>query len=458
MAWFSVPASLRHPVALLGAAVTTVAALLFFALLLLEALGVFTSPYFGLLLFVTIPAAFVVGLLLIPVGVRLDARRRRRFPGAPPADWPVLDLTIPRQRRIIGGVLLLTVVNLVLLSMASVGAVHYMETTEFCGRVCHTTMEPQYVAHQTGPHARVPCVDCHVGPGAGALIESKMAGTRQLLQIAMNRVPTPVPSPVQTMRPARFTCENCHWPEKFHGDELRIFREYADDEPSTETATVMTMFVGGGNAALGIGTGIHWHMNLANEIEYVTTDPARQVIPYVKLRTRDGTVREYTAPNVTAEQIASGERRRMDCLDCHSRPAHTLFATPERAIDTAIAQGRIPRDLPFVRREAVAAVRAEYADKDAAVRAIASRLREFYKNRPASDADLVSRIVTGTQDVWLRNVFPAMKVTWGTYPNHISHIDTPGCFRCHDDEHVTKDGRAIKQDCEMCHKEQEQPQ
>jgi NapC/NirT cytochrome c family protein len=433
-------------------------ALLFLLLLLLETLGYFTSPYFGLLLFVTIPAAFVIGLLLIPLGVRLDARRRRRSPGAPPADWPVLDLSMARQRRIVAGVVLLTVVNLVLLSMASVGAVHYMETAAFCGRVCHTTMEPQYVAHQRGPHARVACVDCHVGPGAGALIESKMAGTRQLWQIATNRVPKPVPSPVHSMRPARFTCENCHWPEKLHGDELRVFREYADDETSTETTTVMTMFVGGGSADLGVGSGIHWHMNLANEIEYVATDSTRQVIPYVRLRTRDGTVREYTAPNTTPGQIAAGERRRMDCLDCHNRPAHTFFTTPERAIDAAITQGRLPRDLPFVRREAVAAVREEYSDKDAALLAIASRLREFYKARPASDAALVRRIIDGTQDVWAHNVFPAMKVKWGTYPNNISHIDTPGCFRCHDDEHVTRDGRAIKQDCEMCHKEQEQPQ
>jgi nitrate/TMAO reductase-like tetraheme cytochrome c subunit len=433
-------------------------ALLFLLFLLLETLGYFTSPYFGLLLFVTIPAAFVLGLLLIPVGMRLEARRRRRSPDAPQREWPVLDLSIARHRKIIALVLLLTIVNLVLLSMASVGAVHYMETTAFCGRVCHTTMEPQYVAHKSGPHARVACVDCHVGPGAGALIESKMAGTRQLWHVATNRVPRPVPSPVHSMRPARFTCENCHWPEKLHGDELRVFREYADDEASTETVTTMTMFVGGGSADLGLGSGIHWHMNLANEIEYVATDPQRQIIPYVKLRMRDGTVREYTAPNATPEQIAAGERRRMDCLDCHNRPAHTFFATPERAIDAAIAQGRIPRGLPFVRREAVAAVTGEYIDADAARLAIANRLREFYKARPAADAALVNQIIAGTQDVWARNVFPAMKVTWGTYPNNISHIDTPGCFRCHDDEHVTRDGRAIKQDCEMCHKEQEAPQ
>lgn len=457
MARFSFPAALRHPVALVGVAITTVMALLFLALLLLDALGYFTNPYFGLLLFVTIPAAFVIGLILVPIGLRLETRRRRLHPEAGPAQWPVIDLSIRRQRAIIVGVLTLTVVNLMLLSMASVGAVHYMETTEFCGQVCHTTMEPQYVAHQSGAHARVPCVDCHVGPGIGALIQSKMAGTRQLWQIATDNVPKPVPSPVHTMRPARFTCEHCHSPEKFHGDVLRVSREYADDAESTETPTFLTMFVGGGSRELNVGTGIHWHMNLDNEVEYVTTDPARQTIPYVRLRTKDGAVHEYYAPKTTPEQIAAGERRTMDCLDCHNRPAHTFFATAERAIDSAIAQGRIPKDLPFARREAVAAVKEEYPNKDAALAAIAGRFREFYKTQSA-DADKVNRIIAGTQDVWARNVFPAMKVTWGTYINNISHIDTPGCFRCHDDEHTSKDGRVIKQDCEMCHKEQEQSQ
>ena len=443
--------ALRHPVALCGVAITTVMSMFFLVILLLDVLGFFPNPYFGLLLFVAVPAAFVIGLLLIPIGVRLDARRRRRAPAAPPVDWPVFDFRIPRQRKIIALVVALTCVNLVFLSMASVGAVHYMETTEFCGRVCHTTMEPQFVGHQSGPHARVRCVDCHVGPGAGALVDSKMAGTRQLWTLATGNVPTPVPSPIKAMRPARFTCENCHWPEKFHGDKMRVFRGYADDAQNTETATAITLFVGGGNQALGVGTGIHWHMNLDNEIEYVTTDSKREVIPYVRLRRRDGTVREYLSANTTPEQIAAGERRRMDCMDCHSRPAHAFFASSERAVDTAIAQGRIPNDLPFVRREAVAAVTAEYSDKETASQAIASRLREHYRSTPTLDPRLVDRAVTGTQDLWARNVFPQMNVKWGTYPNHLGHVDSPGCFRCHDDEHKARDGRVIRQDCGICH-------
>jgi hypothetical protein len=451
-------AALRHPLVLLGAAITTVMAGVFLVLLLFDFLGYFHNPYFGLLLFVAVPAAFLVGLLLIPIGARLEARRAASTGDTAPAGWPVIDLTVRRQRRVLAIVAMLTVVNLVLLSMASYGAVHYMETTSFCGEVCHTTMEPQFVAHQSGPHARVACVGCHVGPGAGALVESKLAGTRQLWQIASRNVPTPVPSPVHSMRPARETCETCHWPEKLHGDEVRTFREYAEDERNTETATTLTMFVGGGSARLGVGSGIHWHMNLDNAIDYIATDPQRGVIPYVRLRSRDGTVREYVTAGTTPEQLANGERRTMDCLDCHNRPAHAFSSTAERALNEAIGQNRIPKDLPFVRREALGVITREYPDKQAALQAIAAGLRDHFGKYPTLDGALVERAIAGTQDLWAKNVFPAMKVTWGTYPNHISHIDTPGCFRCHDDEHTTKDGRVIKQDCEMCHKEQEQPE
>ncbi len=444
---------MRHPLALLGAAITTVMAVLFLVLLLLDFFGFLHSPYLGLLLFVAVPAGFVLGLLLIPLGVHLERRRRRRFPDLPPSDWPVLDLRVARQRTIISTLVILTCINLVLLSVASYGAVHYMETTAFCGTVCHTTMEPQYVAHQNGPHARVPCVDCHVGPGVDALVQSKLAGTRQLWQVATRNVPKPVPSPVHAMRPATFTCENCHWPEKFHGDKVRVIREYAEDEQNTETVTTLTMFVGGGSAKRGIGVGIHWHMNLDNEIEYVTVDPKRESIPYVRIKTSDGTVREYVAPNTSPEQIAAGERRRMDCMDCHNRPAHTFAYTPERAVNEAIGQGFIPRELPFVRRETVAAVSQDYPNRAAALEAIRTRIETFYRETPGVDSRLVARAAAGAQDVWARNVFPAMNVKWGTYPNHIGHTDTPGCFRCHDDEKKAQDGTVIRQDCELCHKE-----
>ena len=442
------PSAARNPVSLLGIAIATAMAWVFLALLAVYFLGYLDNPYIGLVLFVTIPAAFVFGLLLIPIGVR---RERRRAPGVVP-DWPVLDFRDAHQRSVTIAVLTLTFVNVLIVSIAAYGGVHYMETTAFCGTLCHTTMEPEYVAHQRGPHAQIECVQCHVGPGAGPLVQSKLAGTRQLFEVVMNRVPRPVPPPPELISSTRATCESCHWPERFIGDRTRIIREFGNDEKNTESDTTLQLHVGGGSRARGVGTGIHWHMNLDNEIEFVVATDKPDSIPYVRLRDRVGNVREYFAQDATPQQIASGTRQRMDCMDCHNRPAHTFAPSAARAIDDTIAQGLIPRELPFVRRESVAAIRQTYSDRSAAMTGIASHLREFYRARGGVDSGQVDRAIRGAQDAWASNVFPAMKVTWGTYPSNIGHVDSPGCFRCHDDSHKTKDGqRVLSQDCELCH-------
>jgi hypothetical protein len=53
--------------------------------------------------------------------------------------------------------------------------------------------------------------------------------------------------------------------------------------------------------------------------------------------------------------------------------------------------------------------------------------------------------------IYNRNVFPDLKVGWGTYPNNLGHTEFPGCFRCHDSSHTAADGKSITQDCDACH-------
>lgn len=446
------PALVRNPVSVIGMVITTVMATLFAGLLLFDVLGFLVNPYAGLLVYVVVPLAFALGLLLIPIGVWWHRRRRRLDPQA--GDWPVVDLGVARVRTIVAAVLGLTIVNLVIVSLGAYGALHHMETAEFCGTTCHVTMEPQWVAYQEAPHARVPCVRCHVGSGAGALVRSKLAGTRQLFQILTNNVPTPVPSPTN-LRPARDTCEQCHWPEKLHGDKVKVIREFADDEQNSETATTLQVHVGGGSEKLGIATGIHWHMNVANEIEYIATDDKRDVIPYVRLKDRAGRVKEYVVEGVTPAQLAAGERRTMDCMDCHNRPSHPFAPSAERAVDDSMARGEISVKLPFAKRETVAALKGTYPDQQAASNAIAARLRDFYRANYLEiykvRGDEVERAVSTAQRLYRRNVFPAMKVGWGTYPNNIGHVAFPGCFRCHDENHKANDGTVIRQECELCH-------
>jgi len=301
----------------------------------------------------------------------------------------------------------------------------------------------------------VTCVQCHIGPGASWFAKSKLSGTRQVFAVTLKTYSRPIPSPVQNLRPARDTCEQCHWPEKFHGDKVQRIYEYAEDEANTESLTTLDVHVGGGSERLGVATGIHWHMNVANEIEYISTDDKRQVIPYVRLKDRFGNVREYFADGVTPEQLAKGERRRMDCMDCHNRPSHPMAPTAEKAINVAMARGEIPKTLPFIRREAVKALKVGYPTQDLASEGISRELREFYRTQyqavyMARRKD-VEKAVNAAQNVYRRNVFPEMNVQFGTYPNNIGHMDFPGCFRCHDENHKTKDGKTISQDCETCH-------
>ncbi len=443
------PSAARNPISLIGVAVATATAVVFLVLLALEMGGQIRNPYFGLLLFIAVPAVFLVGLLLIPIGGW--QHRRRVAAGHASGEWPVIDLRLPRTRTVIFTVGLLTCVNVLIFSLAAYGAVHHMESAEFCGTTCHTTMEPEYAAYQVSAHARVSCVSCHVGSGAEALVQSKINGTRQLWQLFTNNVPTPVPAPVHNMRAARETCATCHWPEKNHGDKLKQVREYADDEKSSETVTTLQLHVGGGNPVQGGGSGIHWHMNLDNRIEYIATDPQRQVIPWVKLTDRAGKVTEFTIDGTTPVQLAQGEHRVMDCLDCHNRPAHTFEPSAERAVDNAIARGHIPRDLPFARREAVTVLKTAYQSKDAAMSSIDARLREVYRPQAGESSAALARTIAGVQNLYATNVFPAMKVGWGTYPNNLGHVAFQGCFRCHDDNHKATSGKTIAQDCESCH-------
>jgi len=450
----AIPRRARNPLSFAGAVLVTLSAVLFLFVYALELFAAHTNPYIGMVFFLLMPGLFVLGLLLIPLGMWRERRREqrgiRRAPG-----WPVLDLNDGHVRRTVATVVVLTIVNVLIVGLASFKGVEYMDSVSFCGQVCHEVMKPEFTSYLAGPHARVKCVECHIGPGAPWFVRSKLSGARQLYAVTFNTHSRPIPSPVENLRPARDTCEQCHWPAKFHGDKIRALREYADDAAATESVTVMRLHVGGGSESLGPVSGIHWHTSRQQMIEYVATDDKRQVIASVRLTDANGRVKEWTAPDVTPAALAKGEHRQMDCMDCHNRPSHQFAATAERAVDQAIANGELERTLPFIRREAVRVVKQTYPTQDAAFAGIASSLTTFYStsNAPTPpDPHSVTRAIAAVQRVYGRNVFPTMKVTWGTYANNLGHLDFPGCFRCHDDNHKAKDGTTISQDCELCHK------
>lgn len=445
----------QNPISLIGAVLTTSAAITmtgFWGFELLHAGP--TRPYAGIVFFFILPAVFVLGLVLMPLGGLLR-RYRLRQQGKLPHVYPTIDLRQPVLQRAFVLVTVMTFVNVGLMGTASYKAVEHMDSVEFCGQTCHSVMAPEYTAYLNSPHSRVSCVDCHIGSGAPWFVRAKISGVRQLFAVNLKTYSRPIPSPVRNLRPSRDTCEHCHWPERFTGDKFIVKTKYADDEQNTPATTVLLLKIGG-RTTQGL-VGIHGrHLAAAERIEYVSTDGRRQVIPRVTYTEDNGKKVEYVSDEVktTPADLARAERRKMDCVDCHNRPTHA-FELPERAVDTAITAGRIDRQLPFAKKQAVAALRVEYPDRATASEKIPQAIVDFYRTKyPETYQNKRPVVETAAQQVkaiYLRNIFPEMRITWGTHPNNIGHDDFLGCFRCHDGKHKAPDGRVINDDCSACH-------
>jgi hypothetical protein len=316
-------------------------------------------------------------------------------------------------------------------------------------------MEPEYTTYRRSPHARVKCVECHIGEGANWFVKSKLSGSWQLVSVAFDLYPRPIEAPVHNLRPARETCEQCHWPNKFVGDRFRVRTHFSEDEANTETKTVLVVKVGGRQA--GRSQGIHWHVDPDHVVRY-RADARRQTMYEVEMVATDGTTRRYKGPAADSPEAAQAtEWRTMDCVDCHNRPTH-VYRDAARELDDALLDRRIDPSLPYVRREGLKALSVEYPSHEAARAGIAKAITEFYAasypQLAAEKKDVVTAAGRALGDIWAWNVFPSMNVKWGTYVNHIGHPEMSGeigCFRCHDEQHTTADGRTISQECTTCH-------
>jgi hypothetical protein len=411
-------------------------------------------PYVGILIFLILPGIFVLGLLLIPAGIALR-RRELRTAGELPELYPAVDLKMPVVRHVIILIGIATFMNVLIFGFASYRGVSYMDTTTFCGQTCHTVMQPEFSAYQNSPHARVDCVECHIGPGAGWFVRSKLSGLRQVFAVTFKTYSRPIPSPVKYLRPARETCEHCHWPQRFTGDKFIVKTNYMEDEKNTPQTTALLVKVGGRTWQGSVG--IHGrHLDEGARIHYISTDEHRQVIPVVYYTDDKGKTIEFVSTDIktTKEQLEKGEKRSMDCIDCHNRPTHA-FELPENAVDNRMSRGLVSPDLPFIRKKAVELLKVIYPDRDTAQKQIVEGITSFYKTSYPqiynTKRALVEQSADNVAKIYLRNIFPEMNVNWGVHPNNLGHNDFPGCFRCHDGSHTSADGQTISNDCTACH-------
>jgi hypothetical protein len=423
-------------ISMLGAALVTLAGFswLFVLPLNIRGAGV-DNPYIGLLVFIAIPIVFFAGLILIPIGIalarrkvtaNLDEAENRRFA------W--------RRVGIFFGVM--TVANVVIASQLSYRAVLHMDTVQFCGQTCHV-MKPEFTAHAAVlPHQAVACAECHIAPGATGWLKAKMNGTSQVMAVVFNNYPRPIESAMEDNKlvSSAETCEQCHERDKPIAPRLRVIPSYKDDEANARTTTVLLMRIGTIHAA---------HLGPGIRIRYSAADKKRQTIPAVEYaNSHTGASRTYLATGSTADSVRSLPTFEMQCVDCHNRAAHA-FEQADRAVNQAMASGQIAASLPFVKKESIELLKSSGAEQIPA--ALSAFYLKNYADAAAKHGAAIQAAGQALASIYQRNVFSDLKVTWGTYPNNLGHTDDPGCFRCHDEAHLTADKKTISQDCSLCH-------
>ncbi|HEY5161584.1 MAG TPA: NapC/NirT family cytochrome c [Terriglobales bacterium] len=450
-----VPGLFRNAVSLVGAALAVVSFANILFLIFVEYVSARPSPYIGILAYMILPAFLVLGLILIPVGMLIERGRRRRHAPSIPR-FPRIDLNDPRHRSAFAMFVSFTAVFVALSAIGSYRAYEFTDSVQFCGQLCHTVMNPEYTAYLQSPHARVRCVDCHVGAGAGWYVRSKLSGAYQVYSVAFHKYPKPIGTPVENLRPAQETCEQCHWPRKFYGAQLKVFYHYGSDEKNTPRQIRMLINTGGGDPATGAPSGIHWHMNISNEITYIARDRKRQDIPWVQVKDQQGRVTVYQSKDnpLKLDEIAKLPKRRMDCVDCHNRPTH-IYVAPDRSVDESLLARRLDTNLPFIKQQAVEVLAADYKSTDEAMQAIATKLENYYQQKHPeiyqSKQLEVRAAIAEVQRIFRSSIFPEMKVDWRVHANNIGHFTSAGCFRCHDGNHTSSDNKVVSKQCDVCH-------
>jgi hypothetical protein len=452
------PQTFRNWTSLAGATIALISfsmiVFLFIISVLFERGG---GSYLGLFIYIVLPVILVIGLILIPIGMLSKLRKARKKEIVEEKKWPYIDFNNFRHRNAFIVFAVGTAIFLLLSAVGSYEAFHYSESVEFCGTLCHTVMEPEYVAYQNSPHARVSCVQCHVGSGANWYVRSKLSGLYQVYAVTVGNYPRPIPTPITNLRPARETCETCHWPEKFYARQLVVEKHYLPDEQNSEWDIYLQMKTGPSYSALGLSEGCHWHINSDIIVEYKALDDNRQLIPWVKYtnKTTGDTYIYHSQDTVmTKAQLDDLETRVMDCMDCHNRPSHD-YHTPEYFVNNAMTAGLIPKELPDIKTVAMDVLNEDFPTKDSAMTYIESEVAMYYEFMHEEifneRREMVDQAIAGIKQEFNKNIFPYMKVNWKVYPNHIGHLEFNGCFRCHNDQHKTDKGEVISMDCNLCH-------
>jgi hypothetical protein len=451
------PPTTKNWLSIIGSIIVVINFLLILVLFAISTIFDKASTYLGLFIYIILPGFLVVGLLMIPVGMYFKGRSKGKGGPADLGKLPVIDLNNTRQKNAFVIFSIGTIIFLFLTTYGSFEAYHLTESVEFCGTLCHKVMNPEYTAYQNSPHSNVTCVECHVGSGASWYVKSKLSGLHQVYAVLTNTYHTPIETPLHDLRPARETCERCHWPEKFYPRTLQTNKYYLTDSVNTEWDIMLQMKTGPEYSGLGFSEGIHWHINPSVKIEYISDNDKRENITYVKYTDEvSGEVHIFRNPDdpISDSLIAAQTPRTMDCIDCHNRPTHN-FSSPPLYIDKTLLTGEVSKKIPFIKKVAMGILRDTFKDKDSALVFIHDSIINYYKDDYSkflqNNQELLNNSISSIQKAFSQNTFPSMKVAYDVFPDHIGHLESEGCFRCHNNAFKSDDGRTITRDCNLCH-------
>ncbi|MFA6570059.1 MAG: cytochrome b/b6 domain-containing protein [Bacteroidota bacterium] len=451
------PVVFYNPLTMGGALLSSMSFVAILFLMTLEYFNQFTKAYVGIITFVVLPAILMIGVLLVIIGAFKENRRMLAGEN-PDKRLPILDLN-NRKHQI--ATIVFSIVTLLLLTVtviSSFKAYEYTDSDEFCGTICHQVMDPEFTAYQGSPHSRVHCVKCHIGPGTKWFVKAKISGLYQVYSVLFNKFSKPIPTPIEGLRPAQQTCEQCHWPIHFFGEKKLTFDFYTTDEKNTGTKLSMLLKTGGGSPEHGYSEGIHYYMNIANEMRYFPADEYRQNIPIVIARNRitgKETVYKSIDSKINFDTLKKENFRIMDCIDCHNRPSH-IYNQPNKITNLYLTQGKIDTALPYIKNLSVQAMESQVKNKLTAYNEIKTFIWKFYEtNYPEVLTDKkasLQKSIDNIHKIYNENYFPEMKVSWRKFSNNIGHLYGAGCFRCHDGKHFSPEGKVISMDCNLCHR------
>ena len=410
------------------------------------------NVYFDLYAYLVTPGFLVLGLVMIPFGMYRERKRIKKGIQVSNEKLLTINLSDSKTRN---AILIFTIVTIFFLVFTVVGSYkgfNYTESVGFCGKLCHKVMNPEYVAYQNSPHARVKCSECHVGEGADFYVKSKMSGLRQIYKYLLGTYVRPIVTPIENLRPARETCEKCHWPQKFYTNGLRKEKYFLADSANTEYDIVLDMKIGADHQAQGLKEGIHWHINPDIQIEY-KSNKKRDTINWVKVTNKKtGITTVYSGDS--KKEADKMESRGMDCMDCHNRPSHE-YRSPSKYVNNLLASNTKMASIPWLKAAAMEALKVSYTTDDSASLGITNNINNFYKKKfPSLFAKYnkdIAFAITEIKKAYALNAFPEMKVDYSKYPRHIGHLESNGCFRCHNNTLKSNTGKVIPKDCNLCH-------